>query len=677
VGRRPHAWGRRRRAAPRPHGPRTTRDALTDDNDAADAADAADPDDEPDFDQVDYIVQTFAEARQRKKDVRQFTTLVWASLKLVSGVGRADFLLSALLEATGGGAVLVQLLAGKAILTTVLVSGDHGEGGGLGRALGPVIAFIAATLVQRATSSLRMQRTAILGDLVKRRAMEQVLDVAEAVELEAFETPGFFNRLQRAKADGTSRPLNLVYGLLGLVGAVAATIGVAVALAVIEPVLLVFLTAAYLPLWFARRKVGRDTYQFYVAWTQNRRGRDYLESVLTGRDEAKEVRAFRLGPLLRSRWRTLCDEYMAGMRRYHRSRLRTTLLSGVLSSVLVVANVAFIVVLWQRGNMTLAAAGTALAGLQILGSQLEELATSSGSLYESALFLGEFHDFLELQRTVDARRPTATPPHGFERLTVDHLTFHYPGSDAPALDDVSISVDKGEIVALVGENGSGKTTLAKLLAGLYRPSDGAVRWDGVDVAECDPQLVRGAVAVIFQDFVRYKLSARENIGVGSSDCLDDDAAIERAARLAGAHGFLSALPRGYDTILSKEFKGGRDLSVGQWQRVALARALLRDAPFVVLDEPTAALDPRAESDLFESLHGVLRGRTALLISHRFSSVRSADRIFVLDKGRVVEQGTHAELMARRGLYAELFTLQAEAYLDGTLTPTPTPTTTSG
>lgn len=217
-------------------------------------------------------------------------------------------------------------------------------------------------------------------------------------------------------------------------------------------------------------------------------------------------------------------------------------------------------------------------------------------------------------------------------------------------------------MALVGENGSGKTTLAKLLAALYEPDAGTVRWDGVDVSGYARDGLRRSVAVVFQDFVRYHLTARDNVGLGQVDRIDDDAAIAAAARRAGIDTVVDGLPHGWDTYLSKMFTGGRDLSVGQWQRVALARAFFRDAPFVILDEPSASLDPRAEHALFQSLRELLGGRTVLFISHRFSTVRTADRIYVLDGGRVTEHGSHDELMARDGHYAELFRLQAAAYL---------------
>ena len=267
-------------------------------------------------------------------------------------------------------------------------------------------------------------------------------------------------------------------------------------------------------------------------------------------------------------------------------------------------------------------------------------------------------DFL---RVKPAARTGRTPPADFTRIVVRDLSFTYPGRDQPVLDGVDLEIGQGEVVALVGENGCGKTTLAKLLCSLYRPTTGTIQWDDLDVAECDPAGIRSRISIVFQDFVKYpSLTAAENIGIGLPARMGDRAAIVDAARRAGAASAIDALPKGYDTVMSRQF-GGTDLSIGQWQRVALARAFLRDAPLVVLDEPTAALDPRAERDLFETVASLYRSRSAVLISHRLSSVRFADRICVLAKGRITESGTHQELLEAAGDYAELFEIQARAY----------------
>ncbi len=349
------------------------------------------------------------------------------------------------------------------------------------------------------------------------------------------------------------------------------------------------------------------------------------------------------------------------------------------------------------GHLGLAEAGAAAAATIGLGGQLQGIAWSAGQLYESALFIEDLDAFLALLPGLKEAVPTAPAPSGFQRIEVRNVHFTYPGEPSAsrlpaaarhigpslmrmmiaagpppgadghrrreALQGVSMEIRRGEVVALVGENGSGKTTLAKLISALYTPDSGQVLWDGIDVAAVDPSGIREQVAVIFQDFVRYMLTVRENIGLGRVERLSDADAIRAAARHAGADAFIEAWPEAYDATLGPIFENGKDLSTGQWQRIALARAFFRDAPLIILDEPTASLDARAEAELFERMRTLFQGRSVLLISHRFSSVRSADRIYVMREGRIVEHGTHAQLMALGGLYAELFNLQAAAYVD--------------
>jgi ATP-binding cassette subfamily B protein len=292
---------------------------------------------------------------------------------------------------------------------------------------------------------------------------------------------------------------------------------------------------------------------------------------------------------------------------------------------------------------------------------LQSLSFGATSLYEGALFMEDLNSFLKPEVEIESTaRPDPLDP--ITTLSVEDVTFTYPGSVVPALDRVSMEINRDEVVALVGENGSGKTTLAKLLCGLYSPDNGKIRWNGADLAGVGSARVRSSVAVLFQDFVRYSLTARENIGMGKVEQLDDLPAIEKAAEVAGADRFLRRLPNGYETTLAAEFEGGVNLSGGQWQRVALARALVRQAPLLILDEPTAAVDARAETEIFDLIRRLGRGRATLLISHRFSTVMSADRIYVLKKGHVAETGTHSQLMLNDGLYAELYRLQAKAFL---------------
>jgi ATP-binding cassette subfamily B protein len=389
------------------------------------------------------------------------------------------------------------------------------------------------------------------------------------------------------------------------------------------------------------------------------RQRGYLYNLLTSKEPAKEVRAFDLASFLRGRYDRLYEQRLTELRATAHRRLRL-LAAGTLGMT---ATIAALLWLALHQRLSLAEAGTAAGAVLVLGERLMTSVSSAGMLYESARFLEDFTTFVDLGPAITARRPDGPAPDGFTSLRVEGVSFTYPSADQPALQNVSLEIGAGEIVALVGPNGSGKTTLAKLLCRLYLPQTGRILWDQVDTAAVDPQRLRDQVAVIFQDFQRYALPARDNIGLGRHQCIDDLTAIMLAARHAGADAFLTGLPGGYDTVLGPEFSGGNDLSIGQWQRIALARAFFRDAPFIILDEPTAALDARAEHDLFQAIRTLCRGRTVLLISHRFSSVRTADRIYVLQDGHILQHGTHDQLMAAGGLYAELFTLQAAAYLD--------------
>jgi ATP-binding cassette subfamily B protein len=397
--------------------------------------------------------------------------------------------------------------------------------------------------------------------------------------------------------------------------------------------------------------------------TPRDRERQYVAGLLSGRDAAKEVRGFGLAGYLRARYEQLYDERLGEQRQIARRQLLYSLGANLATGVVLGATLLLVTWLTISGRVALAQAGVAVAGVALAGSRLAQAGYAAGSLSEAALYLDDYVAFLDLLPKAVAARPTADAPRGFERLRVEDVSFTYPSGAEPALRDVSMEIAKGEVVALVGENGSGKTTLAKLLAGLYTPDKGRIRWDGTDTSTVDPQQLRRSVAVIFQDFLHYHLPARDNSGLGRHEAIHDLGAIKRAAEHADADRFVTALRAGYETMLGPEFLGGTDLSIGQWQRMALARAFFRDAPFVILDEPTAALDPRAEHDLFERIRALLTDRTVLLISHRFSSVRSADRIYVLDQGLVVEHGTHEELMTREGINAELFTLQAKAYLE--------------
>jgi ATP-binding cassette, subfamily B, bacterial len=591
---------------------------------------------------------------------RDLPRLIGQSLKLVWAAGRREFLVMSslqLLEAIG---IAAQLLISKAVLDAVLAAGADNDFTAL---LPELAALVAITVALDFARAIEVEQSRVLGELVGRRALGRVLDVSTRIDLLAFESPDFYDRLQRARAQGMFRSLQTVNGLVGLVGAAVAAAGIVLALAALQPLLLPLVLIGYVPLWFVSTLNSRDLYRFMHGMTPNERQRHYLERILMGRDPAKEVRSFRLATFLRGRYERLYDERIAELRSLARRRMGRSLLGSLASAAVTAGTVAVLAWLFVSGRMGLAAAGAAVFGLYQLGGRLRGLYMSATSLYEATLFIRDYSSFLELEPERIDGNASRRAPRGFKRLLAEDVSFTYPESDRPAVDGVSVEINAGEVVALVGENGSGKTTLAKMLAGLYRPDRGRIRWDDVDLAVVDADELRDAIAVIFQDFERYLLPARENVGLGRNERIEDLDAIRASAERADAHRFLDDLPEGYETMLGREFAGGYDLSIGQWQRVALARAFFRDAPFVILDEPTAALDARAESQLFDRMRELLEGRSVVLISHRFSSVRSADRIYVMHDGRVVEEGAHEELMAADGLYAELFTLQARAYLD--------------
>ncbi len=581
--------------------------------------------------------------------MRFSTRLVWQSARLPFVALTCLQLITAVLLAA-------QVIVVQWLLTAILDLATTG----VQPVVLPILAMALVTALSAVTGSLQGSLSRYVGEGVARTMWQSVLDVSTGVGLRQFEDPSFFDRLDRVRSSALTRPFQVTSGVIASIGAVVAGVGLGATLVAFSPLLLPLLLIGGIPLLLTSRQESRLEFRFSVAQTQPLRHRTYLSILLTGRDEAKEVRAYGLSPNLRARFNAVYTRYLDDLRAHLRRRAGLSFV-GQLTSALILGLTLFVMVwLIATGGLSIAAAGAALVAVRMIASQVQSLSGGVQAIFESGLFIDDLEEFLRLA----PERPAvaAPPPRPFTEVVADRVTFTYPGREAPAVADVSIRIGRGEVVALVGENGSGKTTLAKIIAGLYPVDGGVVTWDGVAHEDLPPGTVTAGTAVIFQDFVRYAMDARTNIALGRPDEEPDDARIVAAAEASGVAAFVPDLPEGYDTPLTRLFAGGHDLSGGQWQRVALARAFYRDAPLVILDEPSAALDPRAEYDLFSSLRATLAGRSALVISHRFSTVRAADRIYVLDAGRVIESGSHADLMDRDGLYAELFRLQAAAYL---------------
>jgi ATP-binding cassette, subfamily B, bacterial len=510
--------------------------------------------------------------------------------------------------------------------------------------------------------SVGMLVTEAQGQVITDHISDLIHAKSIAVDLEYYENSRYYDVLHRAQQEAPSRPAAIVNDLMTVGQSAITVVGVIGIIFTVNWLLAVIVVAAALPSAYVRFRYSSRLYRWQRRSTVEDRRSWYLHWLLTDGTYAKELRLFALGDTLRT-WFHDLRQVLRGQRiSIARRRALADLGSQTVATVAVFGTFAYIA--WEtiQGAIPLNKMMTTYYAFNTGLSALQSALGGVAGLYEDNLFLTYYHDFMQLEpRVVDPSRPRPLPRPMRDGISFEGVDFQYPDTERTALADVDLRIAPGEVTALVGPNGSGKTTLVKLLCRLYDPQEGRVTYDGIDLRELSSVELRRAISVIFQDFAKYQLTARQNIWTGNVTLAEDDPAVERAARDAGADEVIAGLRAGYDTMLGKWFEEGEELSIGEWQKVALARAFVRDADVLVFDEPTSALDPLSEWKVFEHIRELARGRAVVLISHRFSTVRNADRIHILDEGRIVESGTHAELMALGGEYARMYEVQARAY----------------
>ncbi|MEV4470804.1 ABC transporter ATP-binding protein [Nonomuraea sp. NPDC049504] len=587
---------------------------------------------------------------------RRLPSLVGQALRMAWQASPRDTLATVALSLLGGLFTAFGLLATTGVLTALFSEGPTPD-----RVMAalPSLALVGAAAVLRTTVQAGAGwAQSRLTPQISRLTEERLYGLTSQVELVAYDDPDFHDSLERATTRGVTVPDSVVSSAVDVVTAAVGIAAAAGVLGVLHPVLLPLLLLAVLPDAWAAVRTARMRYAAMYALIPVRRRKWIMADLLAERESAAEVRSFTMRGFLLRLYDIVArseQDVMLGLaRRQTVARLVGEALGGIGTALVYVA----LGVLLAVAAIPLAVAGTAVLAIRSGQNSLANLMYATNRLYEQGLYFTDFLEFCaEAERRVTRPRPLPAPGR-FSCITAEHVTFTYPGADRPALRGVSVEIKQGEVIAFVGENGSGKTTLAKILSGLYEPDTGTVRWDDVDLRQVSPDDLRLRSAVIAQDHTRWPLAAHYNITMGTDK---GEAALRAAASVAGADEVIAELPHGYRTLLDRRFKDGHELSGGQWQRIAVARGFHRDAVLLICDEPTAALDARAEHALFERVRSHSDGRTVLLITHRLASVRYADRIYVLDHGEITEQGDHDTLMTLDGLYADLYTLQATAY----------------
>jgi len=523
--------------------------------------------------------------------------------------------------------------------------------------------WLAAT-VQRAVGAYTGYGRNLFVRRVELEAERRLLEQAAKVDIGHFDNSDWYDRLARAKRDVSWRPGDLTWSVLGLSGNIVTIVLMASLLASLHYVLVILALAAAVLSLALERRVTSQMYEFFYKETPEERERQYLGDLLAQPRTTKELRAYVLADYLLGRHGRISEDLFKQRERMYRKGTRTSVMTGLVSGTTLALAYVFVAVKGASGAIDPGGVVLVIGAFTSVAGTLGNISSTFVAVDQHTTFLDDYFSFLAIEPLVPTPASPKTVPAIVDGIDFDDVSFKYPGGSGPAVEGLTLHIRPGELLALVGENGAGKSTLVKLLLRFYDADRGSVRVGGVDVKDLDPSELRSRIGVLFQDYASYELSVRENVVMGRPDGVgvgSDDVRVLKALRDARSEWLLKKMPNGLDSKVGRLFEGGHDLSGGEWQRLALARIMYRDADVWILDEPTSSLDPEAEAGIFAELKENLRGRIGIVISHRFSTVRIADRIAVIADGHVTELGTHEELLAANARYAELFELQAAGY----------------
>jgi len=597
--------------------------------------------------------RNFKEQFSALRNLPRFFTLIWQT-------SRRFTLINVVLRLIKSVIPLAMLYVGKLIIDEIVLLIEVSEPDPtylwwlLGAELGLAI---ISDVINRGITLVDI----LLGDLFSNQTSVEIIQHAARLDMYQFENPEFYDKLERARRQTSSRTA-LMSQVLQQLQEFITVLTLGAGLIAFNPWLILILVIAVIPSFLGESHFNQRSYSLTRSWTPERRELDYLRYIGASDTTAKEVKIFNLSDFLANRFAELSHQYYLANRKIAVQRAGWGVLLSALGTLAYYG--AYVVIALQTisGAITLGTLTFLTGSFARMRGMLQSIMNRFSRITESALYLQDLFDFLELEPSIKTESDSVPFPDTVQRgFTFENVGFRYPGTDKWAIRNLSFQLRPGEKLALVGENGAGKTTLVKLLARLYDPSEGRILIDGVDLRTINLESLRRNIGIIFQDYIRFQLKAKENLAVGNIDQLANLDLIEASAQKSMANEVIDELPERYEQFLGKRFKDGVDLSGGQWQKIALGRAYMRDAQLLILDEPTAALDARAEHEVFLRFSELIEGKSAVLISHRFSTVRMADRILFLENGQLLELGTHQELLEKGGKYAELFQLQAQGY----------------